>query len=79
MPEDEITVSDKALKELIIDKKLAKLHDPADLMEVLLPCAIALADTVGGKLPQGLNFVQHVKHLLEDEATAEQNQSEGYI
>jgi hypothetical protein len=71
VPSHETNVSDRIVKELILDRELHNLCKSTDLTDVLLPCAIAVADTMGGKLPQNLgSLCDRVSNLLDEESDA---------
>ena len=55
---------------LILETRLPDLCSAADVSQCLLPCLSAVAGTLGGKLPNNVDFVQCVQDLLDDDPEA---------
>eukprot|EP01046_Picozoa_sp_COSAG06_P028761 COSAG06_NODE_2616_length_6576_cov_9.041686_1_plen_2031_part_00 len=66
----ELSVNRENLLELILQTRLSDLCTPGDITEALTPCCVALADTLGGKIPYSLDFLRHLQDVLDENPDA---------
>ena len=59
--EDDLYLSDLGLRNLILEKQLSQLCDPAEVLECLLPFGFALSEGLGGKIPSSIDFCGQVR------------------
>lgn len=54
----------------ITEVRLSALCQPREIFDSLLPCGIAVAETLAGKLPSSIDFCARVRDLLEEDDMA---------
>jgi hypothetical protein len=65
--------SEEVLKQQILEVNLSQMCRPSDVIDSLLPCGVALSDTLGGKLPSSIDFCEGCRQMLEEDEMAVAN------
>jgi hypothetical protein len=73
----ELMVPREQIRSLILASRLDSLAEPSVATDVLLPCSVAVATSLGGKVPNNVDFCTTIQDILDENPDAVKANVEG--